>query len=74
MDPDETDANSYSALMCAAYGGHEAVARLLLEASADNNMADNDGWTALLSASYGGHLGVARLLLASGADKTTTTA
>ena len=69
LDPDETDANGSSALRMAASSGHESVARLLLEAGANKDLATNDGSTALMLASENGHLEVVRLLLESGADK-----
>ena len=69
LDPDETDANCDSALRMAARSGHESVARLLLEAGANNNLAKNDGMTALMLASTNVNLEVVRLLLESGADK-----
>ena len=53
----------------AARSGHESVARLLLEAGANNNLARNDGVTALMLASTKSRLEVARLLLESEADK-----
>ena len=39
----------------AAVGGHVEVLRLLLEAGADINLADNSSATALLLAAVGGH-------------------
>ena len=42
------------------------VARLLLDAGADRNLANSYGDTALKLASVGGHVGVARLLLDDG--------
>ena len=54
-------------LHSAAGNGHEAVARLLLEAGADPNTKGIYGGTPLHDAAYG-HASVARLLLEAGAD------
>ena len=64
----EIDEDSESALSVAACGGHESVARLLLEGGANKNLARDGGWTALMVASHSGRIEVVRLLLASGAD------
>ena len=55
-----------AAPMPASLGGHVGVARLLLDAGADRNLANSNGDTALKLASVGGHVGVARLLLDDG--------
>ena len=54
--------------MFAAQGGHEAMAKLLLQHGADVAAASNDGDTALMLAALGGHEAVAQLLLQHGAD------
>ena len=43
--------------------------RLLLEASADKDLADGEGFTALTLASDEGHVEIVRLLLEAGSDK-----
>ena len=53
----------------ASYNGHLEVARLLCEAGADKEKADETGATALMTASVKGHLEVVRLLCKVGADK-----
>ena len=58
-----------TALILAAQSGHVEVVRLLLEAGADKDVADDDGATALMEAAYRGHVEVVRLLLEAGADK-----
>ena len=58
-----------SALHFAALNGHTEVAKLLLEAGADKDAANNLGITALHSAAESGHIEVVKLLLAAGADK-----
>ena len=70
LDPDcrgaEDDATP---LTLASGGGHLEVVRLLCEAGADKDKANQIGFTALMSASAFGHLEVARLLCEAGADK-----
>jgi ankyrin repeat protein len=58
-----------TALMTASGSGHLEVVRLLCEAGADKDKADQNGETALILASRRGHLEVARLLCEAGADK-----
>jgi ankyrin repeat protein len=55
-------------LHLAAWEGHEAVVRLLLEKGADTNAKDRQGGTALCWAAPRGHEAVIRLLLEKGAD------
>jgi len=52
----------------AAAKGHTAVARVLLEAGADANVAADDGETPLQVAAQCGHLAVVKVLLEAGAD------
>ena len=59
MDPDATSANGRSALSVSACNGQESVARLLLEAGASKDLAQQEAI----------YLEVVRLLLGSGADK-----
>ena len=58
-----------TALMCAAEGGHEAVAQLLLQHGADVRAALRDGRTALMIARANRHVAVARLLREHGGDQ-----
>ena len=58
-----------SALISASANGHLEVARLLCEAGADKDKAQQDGWAPLILASENGHLEVARLLCEAGADR-----
>ena len=55
-------------LTAASGQGHVEVVRLLLEAGADKNLADNDGSTALMCAALWEKVEVMRLLLEAGAD------
>ena len=56
-------------LILASQAGHLEVVRLLCEAGADKDRADNSGDTVLMYASSSGHLEVVRLLCEAGADK-----
>ena len=47
----------------------QQVARLLLEAGAENELQNRDGYTALRLTAQNGHVEMARLLLDAGADK-----
>ena len=68
VDVDSTDAGSgATALMAACAGGHEAAARLLLEAGAAADWKGTNGETALMVASQHGHEGTVRVLLEVGA-------
>jgi len=55
-------------LMFAAYGGHDAVVRLLLEKGASPNLKDASGASAADWASQGGHEGTAGVLTKAGAQ------
>ena len=47
-DPSHGDTqNGFTALICAAFNGHEGCVRLLVEAGADRSIKDNGGKTAL---------------------------
>jgi ankyrin repeat protein len=59
---DEPNDQGWTPLIIAAYGGHLAVVRQLLEAGADPNRADTSGFTALIQAARFGHLDIVKLL------------
>ena len=61
--------NGMTALMIAAQGGYSTVVKVLLEASANPNLADEDtGGTPLIYAVESGDVETASLLLEAGAD------
>ena len=65
-DPNTRDPESHEpVILCAARMGYLAVVRLLLEAGADQDAAEEEGWTALHYASGNLHLEVVRELLAA---------
>ncbi|MFZ3229813.1 MAG: ankyrin repeat domain-containing protein [Pseudobdellovibrio sp.] len=65
-----SDGKGYSALMLAAYHGHQDVCEFLIRNEADVNAKDNSGSSILMGASFKGHLEIVRLLVNSGADVT----
>ena len=62
------DRKSSMALFEAAEGGHEATAKLLLDAGANPDEEDDYGYTPLYWAAEGGHEATAKLLLDAGAN------
>ena len=67
-DIDARDHRGYSALMLAAYSGHQEAFDFLLERGADPRSADLGGNSVLMGAAFKGHLDMVRKLLAAGAD------
>ena len=68
LDPNVNDADGMTPIVRAAANGRVPVARLLLEAGADTDLACEEGVTPLLMASVGGHVEAVRLLLEAGTD------
>jgi len=62
-----------TALMKAAFFGHEAVVRVLLERGADPNLTRNDRFTALALAAFFGHAETVRTLIEFGAKTEAVT-
>ncbi|HSE18063.1 MAG TPA: ankyrin repeat domain-containing protein [Pyrinomonadaceae bacterium] len=62
-----------TALMKAAFFGHEPVLRVLLEHGADPNVARNDRFTALALAAFFGHSEAVKTLIEFGAKTETVT-
>ena len=74
--------NGWTALMLASREGHDAIAKMLVEAGAQLNNEDKarpfdnrilyeiskDGWTALMMASRYGHIAITDILVESGAQ------
>ena len=56
-----------SLLMLAAYHGHEAATRVILEAGGDPGLANDRGQSPFAGACFKGETGIARLLIAHGA-------
>lgn len=57
-----------TALMFAAWRGHDEIVALLTQSGASINATSNSGMTALMYAAFGGHLRSVQLLLGSGAN------
>jgi hypothetical protein len=55
-------------LMMAAYGGQEAMVRMLLQRGASVNLQNSLGWTALMGAAANGHTTIVQALLDAKAD------
>ena len=60
--------NGWTPLSQAAWGGHEAVVKLLLEKGANLESKDQNGWTPLSLAAEKGHEAVVKLLLEKDTD------
>ena len=58
----------HSALMLAAYNGHEETAEWLISQGADVNSIDESGNSILMGVAFKGHLSILNLLLKNGAD------
>lgn len=65
------DIRGRTPLHLAAFHGHEAIVRLLLESGASREAQDNDGLTALQLAVAYGHSMVVNVLMMAGADLNT---
>ena len=68
VDVNSRDENGRTALIEAAFGGHEETVRALIERGADVNACDRDGWTALMESASKGRLGIVKIILEAGAD------
>jgi ankyrin repeat protein len=67
-DVNATDSSGRTALVEAAWGGHNDVVKYLIEKGANVNTGDNVGYTALMRASEEGHAAVVSTLVQKGAD------
>ncbi|CAG9537947.1 unnamed protein product [Cercopithifilaria johnstoni] len=63
FDLEDTDADGWTALLDAAYMGHEEIIKILLEAGAAVNYSDMLGWSPLMWAVYKNHYSCAQLLI-----------
>ena len=67
-DVNAMDSSGRTALIEAAWGGHNDVVKHLIEKGAKVNTGDNVGYTALMRASEEGHNAVVTTLVQNGAD------
>jgi uncharacterized protein len=72
-DVDARNKHGMTALMRAAYHGHERMVRTLLEHGADPNLTRNDRFTALALAAFFGHTETVRILIEHGARTEVVT-
>jgi ankyrin repeat protein len=72
-DPNQRGPNSY-ALHCAAFQGHAAIVKRLLDAGADTSLIDAQHFTALHLAVSRDHAAIAKQLIEGGAPLEATTA
>lgn len=68
FDIDEGDPQGFTPLMCAAFGGHALVTRILLNKRANVFIKEDQGATALFFSVQLGYLDVTNLLVQSGSD------
>ena len=73
VDINARNRHGMSALMKAAFFGHEPVVRVLLEHGADPNLMRNDSFTALALAAFFGHGATVRTLIEFGARTEAVT-
>jgi len=67
------DSNGATLLIAAAFGGQEAIVRLLLQRGASVNLQDSTGSTALMGGAAMGHLSIVKALLEAKADASLLT-
>ena len=73
VDVNARNKHGMTALMRAAYHGHEGMVRTLLQHGADPNLSRNDKFTALALAAFFGHTGTVRILIEHGAKREVIT-
>ena len=73
VDVNVRNKHGMTALMRAAYHGHEGMVRVLLEHGADPNLMRNDRFTALALAAFFGHTETVRILIEHGAKTEVVT-
>jgi Ankyrin repeats (3 copies) len=73
VDVNARNKHGMTALMRAAYHGHERMVRTLLQHGADPNLSRNDKFTALALAAFFGHTGTVRILIEHGAKREVIT-
>ncbi len=67
-DINSTDSSGRTALIEAAWGGHNEVVSFLIEKGANVNASDAAGYTAVMRAAEDGHDAVVKTLVKNGAD------
>ena len=67
-NPNQANADGWTALMTAARKGHTQIVKALLDGGANPNQAAANGWTALMRAAIAGHSQIAKALLNGGAN------
>lgn len=67
-DINAADIYGRTALIEAAWGGHEKIVKLLIENEADVNFSDNSGYNALMRASEQGYSDIVSLLIKNSAN------
>ena len=73
VDINARNRHGMTALMKAAFCGHEPVVRVLLEHGADPNLTRNDSFTALALAAFFGHGEIVKTLIEFGARTEVVT-
>lgn len=73
VDINARNRHGMTALMKAAFFGHEPVVRVLLEHGADPNLVRNDSFTALALAAFFGHVETVKTLIEFGARAEVVT-
>ncbi|KAH9213639.1 hypothetical protein DL95DRAFT_253467, partial [Leptodontidium sp. 2 PMI_412] len=68
IDPDSKDTDGASPLLHTLKGGHEKIARMLVDKGANPNVRDSYGYTTLIYASDWGMTAIVEFLIGSGVD------
>lgn len=66
---DAVDEDGNTALIHAAYNGHQLIIAQLLASGANTNIQSKDGYTALIHSSFNGDKAIVEMLIAAGANR-----